>query len=1085
MRLLHYKDLNLRRVKAAFDKVKAAIEAGDFRSADVKKLHAGNYYRAKLDYANRLLLQFARVERCEGAGEGEGAGATETVCLALEVIENHAYERSRFLRGATVDESRIEREPAADAKAPALAAEATALRWLGPGRTQFELLDKPIVFDAAQDEAYRHPAPLVVIGAAGSGKTAVTLARLREAEGRVLYVTLSAYLAQSARALYAAHGFENPKQEVDFLSYRELLETLRVPGGREVTSSAFAAWCERHRQALRPLGAPGASGALDAQALFEEFRGVIGAQPQGPLALAEYLALGMRQSLFDATQRQLAHGLFQRYRAWLDEAGLYDSNLVAYAWRTEIAAAQAPVYDFVVVDEVQDLTPVQLSLVLALLGKPGQFILCGDSHQIVHPNFFSWAALKSLFWHGLAGEAAQRQPLHLLQANFRNTRAVTALANRLLKIKQARFGSVDRESSFLVQSSSPEPGEVRLLDARDKSLAQLDAATRQSARHAVIVLRDEDKPAARQVFHTPLVFSVHEAKGLEYAHVLLFGLVSGQRQAYAEVCEGVGEADLQGDELAYRRARDKADKSLELYKFHVNALYVAMTRAVQTLTLVEHDAGHPLLGLLGLRPGAAAAQPVARSSQDEWAQEARRLELQGKAEQAQAIREAFLQHRPVPWTPWSRALVEELAPRALDPRNPSSKPRQALFDYALWHGQQAWLQALAEAGFAPARGLMDEHGFVGAGTLLHDQRWADEPRTARRQLVRRTVAAAQQRHLQPYQAKNFKDLLRLADVHGADHATPVGATPLMLAARAGNSALVEALLAKGADPMRRDEFGHTAWQHAVGRAMQEASFAASGLPAVFELLAPATLDVQTDGRLVPLERHQGEYWLLTLMLAGLKTQWSQCVTRRLDPYRYLAGFFADQLHDVLQELPAWLWSEPRRKRSYVNQVLARAELHSGYQPARRLWVRARNGHYFPNPQLLLRAGDGWQPVYERFALDWIDRGCGRGIDHRPRPMESIGWVRERLQQGGSAGDAEGDVEGEVEGDVEGDVQRVAAQAVRTAAAAPGAEVPAADAPAAPAPATVAGPPAADQSLDAAGPAHADPSPSDGAQLRLF
>ena len=223
MRLLQYKDLNLRRVKAAFDKVKAAIEAGDFRSADVKKLNAGPYYRARLDYANRLLLQFARIDR------PAADGGTETVCLALEVIENHAYDRSRFLRGAVVDESRIEREPAADAKAPALTAEATSLRWLGPGRTQFELLDKPIVFDEAQDEAYRHPAPLVIIGSAGSGKTAVTLARLREAEGRVLYVTLSAYLAQSARALYAAHGFENPKQEVDFLSYRELLETLRVP----------------------------------------------------------------------------------------------------------------------------------------------------------------------------------------------------------------------------------------------------------------------------------------------------------------------------------------------------------------------------------------------------------------------------------------------------------------------------------------------------------------------------------------------------------------------------------------------------------------------------------------------------------------------------------------------------------------------------------------------------------------------------------------------------------------------------------------------------------------------------------------
>jgi hypothetical protein len=126
------------------------------------------------------------------------------------------------------------------------------------------------------------------------------------------------------------------------------------------------------------------------------------------------------------------------------------------------------------------------------------------------------------------------------------------------------------------------------------------------------------------------------------------------------------------------------------------------------------------------------------------------------------------------------------------------------------------------------------------------------------------------------------------------------------------------------------------------------------------------------------------------------------VTRRLEPYRYLSGFFADQLHDVLQELPSWLWPEPRRKRSYVNQVLARAEVHSSYQPARRLWVRAKNGHYFPNPQMQLRAGEpadsAWQPVYERLALDWIDRGCGREIDYRPRPAESIQWVREALER---------------------------------------------------------------------------------------
>ena len=154
----------------------------------------------------------------------------------------------------------------------------------------------------------------MVVGSAGSGKTAVTLTKLREATGRVLYVTLSSYLAQSARALFDAHGFENPAQEAEFLSFREFVETLRVPTGREVSFTAFAAWFERHRQSARS-----ALGDLDAHALFEEFRGVITSGVQGPLDLPSYLALGARQSLLNGPAREAAHGLFQRYQQWLGE----------------------------------------------------------------------------------------------------------------------------------------------------------------------------------------------------------------------------------------------------------------------------------------------------------------------------------------------------------------------------------------------------------------------------------------------------------------------------------------------------------------------------------------------------------------------------------------------------------------------------------------------------------------------------------------------------------------------------------------------------------------------------------------------
>ena len=46
--------------------------------------------------------------------------------------------------------------------------------------------------------------------------------------------------------------------------------------------------------------------------------------------------------------------------------------------------------------------------------------------------------------------------------------------------------------------------------------------------------------------------------------------------------------------------------------------------------------------------------------------------------------------------------------------------------------------------------------------------------------------------------------------------------------------------------------------------------------------------------------------------------------------------------------------EARRIRTYFNQVLARAEVGSGYQPARRLWKRSQKGFYVLNPELKVR-----------------------------------------------------------------------------------------------------------------------------------
>ena len=115
---------------------------------------------------------------------------------------------------------------------------------------------------------------------------------------------------------------------------------------------------------------------------------------------------------------------------------------------------------------------MQLALVLKTLRKPGHFLLCGDSNQIVHPNFFSWGQVKSLFWRD--PHLAEKQELRVLTANFRNGLEATRVANQLLKIKQRRFGSIDRESNFLVQAVGGENGLVALMPDKDATKRELD-----------------------------------------------------------------------------------------------------------------------------------------------------------------------------------------------------------------------------------------------------------------------------------------------------------------------------------------------------------------------------------------------------------------------------------------------------------------------------------------------------------------------------------------------------------------------------------------------------------------------------------
>ena len=940
MQILTYRGLDTAAIPG-YQKLTAYLAADDFRSADVKKV-GENLYRARLDRSNRLLFALYRHqgERC---------------ALLLEYLPQHAYEKSRFLaRGVSIDEDCI---PAVDSEA---ADHAPELPYLNPRLSRFHLQDKVLSFDEDQETVYRQSPPLVIIGSAGSGKTALTLEKMKDARGDLLYVTRSPFLVQNARDLYYANGYSNDEQQVDFLSYREYLESIHIPDGKEIAPRVFAGWAARQRL-------PGE--LKDSHRLFEEFQGAVtGTEAETAyLSRAAYLALGVKQSIFGLETRDAVYDAFEKYLRFLNEQGWFDPNIVSHAWLERVE----PRYDFIVVDEVQDLTNIQLLLILRALRDVRSFLLCGDSNQIVHPNFFSWAKLKTLFWR----EQSDDMPadlVRILNANFRNSPEVTEIANRLLHIKHARFGSVDRESNYLVRSRGPRQGRVGLLQDSDQVKRDLDQRTAASARFAILVLHPEQKAEVRQFFRTPLVFSIHEAKGLEYENVLLYGFVSGEQKRFRDIAGDLSAADLQG-ELRYARGRDKGDKSLEIYKFYINALYVAVTRAVRNLYLIEPNPKQHLLALLGLTEVHESVGDVEeqRSSLDEWRQEAHRLALQGKEEQAAEIREQILKQRTIPWTVLRGEALAELEDRAL--HRQEKKARIALLEYALVYRDQRRLNALVQAGFKTAQ----------------------QPNKA--------MSVLENKYFMLYGLKNPGGVLREVDQYGVDFRNVFDQTPLMIASRMGNAALAEALLDRNADNGLVDGNGLNAFQIGLERACDDERFARTKLPAVFERLAPASLDVQVDERLVKLDRRLMEYLMLCIaMILFYQRLGENWASRR----RMLsAGDFAD----VLAHFPESVVPARRKKRAYISSILSKNEVSREGPYNRKLFLRINHGQYLLNPRLALRVEGDWRRIYELLAVDrlagqlhdplhWADQVWDPNVD-RQRAIDALRTLLKELNEG--------------------------------------------------------------------------------------
>ena len=160
-----------------------------------------------------------------------------------------------------------------------------------------------------------------------------------------------------------------------------------------------------------------------------------------------------------------------------------------------------------------------------------------------------------------------------------------------------------------------------------------------------------------------------------------------------------------------------------------------------------------------------------------------------------------------------------------------------------------------------------------------------------------------------------------------------------------------------------DENGFTAFQIALSQADRNKSYATKKLALIYEEIEPASMSIQVDGRLIKLDNHQMEFFMLNMMIALFYRALPEKII-------YQGGAFSTQdFIDAIENIPNSVLPERRKKRAYLSSILSKNEMDKDDKTNRKLFMRIKRGAYLFNPNLSIKVEGNWINIYELLSLD--------------------------------------------------------------------------------------------------------------------
>ncbi|EPZ35073.1 AAA domain-containing protein [Rozella allomycis CSF55] len=522
----------------------------------------------------------------------------------------------------------------------------------------------PYLLEDTENKIVKYKKNLIIVGRSGTGKTSVISRRLlcvsfnnfkSHLNGKQLFLTASEILCRNVKEEYEMQISKinkikkmNIESDAKFLSFKRLLIYLdsfcedrmlmneleyekykmRMSVGKGNASSVnklkrnnlksfennFVGFEKFHRKYFK--------GKTKSEALniFNEimfyikgsFNNLI--ENKRCLEMSKYIKQGeTRRSKLNKVDYEQIYQLYLKYEKNKNENGDFDiSDICFHLFNQLHQNDNLAVFDYIYIDEIQDLLPIQMALIKLLMRRDNQtlFTLAGDQVQcITEGNIFKFEIIKDLFYYFIAdnkndyNNSSILPHLFQLKKNFRSQANILKVGNFVTRLIHFFFPSeIDKlEDEVGAINSTMKP---TILNHRniENFLIYLYGDSNSLGADQVILVKDEFKKKELERIleennKKAQVLTITESKGLEFSDVVIFDFFKSSllenKWRYLTILDKIVQEDLNENfaekmNTYFKGKNSNFEHSNNSTFFNdLKFLYVGITRAKNLLVFFD------------------------------------------------------------------------------------------------------------------------------------------------------------------------------------------------------------------------------------------------------------------------------------------------------------------------------------------------------------------------------------------------------------------------------------------------------------------------------------------------------------------